>query len=149
MQTVDLLYYELITTSNQILVYAQKVGSVNYTAISIKLDIFFICSKLLYYLKNLLLQYQKTVKRVLQYFQEIKNLVLEFSDISFNINIFLVYSDTVFVDIIDSRKSSVGYVFQLYDRLIAWKASKQLTITTSSIEAELLALTDAGKEMIV
>src|SRR6266566_6243396 len=36
----------------------------------------------------------------------------------------------------------------LYRTPIAWKASKQPTVTTLSIEAELLALTEARKEAI-
>ena len=75
--------------------------------------------------------------------------MLEFSDISFDINIFLIYFDAVFADIIDFRKSSIGYVFQLYNKLIAWKISKQLIITTSSTETKLLTLIDIGKKMII
>ena len=74
--------------------------------------------------------------------------MLEFDDISFNINIFLVYSNIVFADIINSRKSSTGYIFQLYGELIVWKINKQLIITISSTKTELLALTDTGKKMI-
>ena len=73
---------------------------------------------------------------------------MEFSDTSFNINIFLVYSDAAFTDIIDFRKSSAGYIFQLYGGSIAWKASKQLMVIILNTEAELLALTDVGKEII-
>ena len=108
---MDLPYYKLIIILNQILIYTQKVESVNYTAILIRPDISFIYLKLLYYLKNPLSQHQKAVKKVLQYLWRTKNLILEFNDISFDINIFLVYFNAVFADIIDFRKSSVGYIF--------------------------------------
>jgi len=36
----------------------------------------------------------------------------------------------------------------LYGTLIAWKASKQFTVTTSSMEAELLVFTEVSKEAI-
>lgn len=52
---------------------------------------------------------------------------------------FLVYSDAAFADNLD-RKSSDGYLFMLYNGAIDWRASKQVTVTTSSTEAELLAL---------
>src|SRR5436309_10024052 len=44
--------------------------------------------------------------------------------------------------------SSYGYLFKLYGGPIAWKATKQPTVTTSSTEAELLALTAAAKETL-
>ena len=60
-----------------------------------------------------------------------------------------MYSDVVFINIINSKKSSVGYVFQLYRGLIIWKASKQLIITILNIKAELLALIDIRKKIII
>jgi len=52
---------------------------------------------------------------------------------------FECYSDAAFANNID-RKSSDGYLFSLYGGAIDWKASKQATVTTSTTEAELLAL---------
>ena len=49
------------------------------------------------------------------------------------------YSDAAFADNAD-RRSSDGFLFMLFSGPIDWKASKQLTVTTSSTEAELLAL---------
>ena len=62
---MNLSYYKLIIIPNQILVYIQKVESVNYIAILIRSDIFFAYLKLLYYLKISLSQHQKAVKRIL------------------------------------------------------------------------------------
>ncbi|KOS36072.1 hypothetical protein ACN38_g13245 [Penicillium nordicum] len=53
-------------------------------------------------------------------------------------------SDALFGDNKD-RKSSEGYICKLYGGPIDWKASKQKTVTTSTTEAELLALVEAGK----
>src|SRR5947199_10167254 len=39
-----------------------------------------------------------------------------------------------------------GYLFTLFGGPIAWKSGKQTTVTTSSTEAELLALSTAAKE---
>jgi hypothetical protein len=46
------------------------------------------------------------------------------------------------------RKSSQGYVMKLFGGPVAWRANKQDTITTSSTEAELLALSQTAKEAI-
>ncbi len=59
-----------------------------------------------------------------------------------------VFTDASFADDLSDRKSSQGYLITLYGSPIAWQASKQPTVTTSSTEAELLALTTAGKEAI-
>lgn len=53
-------------------------------------------------------------------------------------------SDAAYGDNHD-RRSSAGYLVQVYGGPIDWKASKQPTITTSTTEAELLALSQAAK----
>ena len=64
-----------------------------------------------------------------------------------DMRIFHCSSDAAFADNPD-RKSSHGYLFKLYGGAIAWKATKQPTVTTSSTEAELLALTTTAKEAL-
>ena len=46
------------------------------------------------------------------------------------------------------RKSSQGFATKLFGGLIAWRANKQNTVTTSTTETELLALSQAAKEAI-
>jgi hypothetical protein len=46
------------------------------------------------------------------------------------------------------RKSSQGFATKLLGGLIAWRANKQNTVTTSTTETELLALSQAAKEAI-
>ena len=59
-----------------------------------------------------------------------------------------VFMDVSFADDSTDRKSSQGYMITLYGTPIAWKASKQFTVITSSTEAELFAFTEASKEAI-
>ena len=59
-----------------------------------------------------------------------------------------VASDASFADNTLDRKSSQGYTIKLFGGLIAWRASKQDTVTTSTTEAELLALSQVAKEAI-
>ena len=61
---------------------------------------------------------------------------------------FIASSDASFADDYLTRYSSQGYCFMLFGGIIHWKASKQKTVTMSSTEAELLALTLAGKEYL-
>ena len=59
-----------------------------------------------------------------------------------------VASDASFADNTMDRKSSQGYVIKLFGGLVAWRASKQDTVTTSTTEAELLALSQVAKEAL-
>ena len=61
---------------------------------------------------------------------------------------FIVYSDASFADNTIDRKSSQAYVMKLFGGLIGWRANKQSTVTTSTTEAELLALSQAAKEAL-
>ena len=59
---------------------------------------------------------------------------------------FKIYTNILFANNVQDRKSIQGYLLILFGGPIAWKSGKQLTVTTSSIEAELLALSTAAKE---
>ena len=59
-----------------------------------------------------------------------------------------IASDASFADNTLDRKSSQGYAIKLFGGLIAWKANKQDTVTTSTTEAELLALSQVAKEAL-
>ena len=73
-----------------------------------------------------------------------KSYAIEYSDYPTR---FTGYSDASFADCQLTRKSSQGYLFQLFGGSIDWRATKQKTVTTSSTEAELMALTEAAKEI--
>jgi hypothetical protein len=54
-------------------------------------------------------------------------------------------SDAAFADNIPTHKSTEGYIFNLFRGAVEWGSRKQATVTTSSTEAELLALKNATK----
>ena len=81
------------------------------------------------------------------------NLAIEYSVISNKssamLNDQIVYvSDTAFADDLATRYSMEGYLFKLFNGPIDWHLIKQKTITTSSTEAELLALSYITKDVI-
>jgi hypothetical protein len=53
-----------------------------------------------------------------------------------------------FADNTESRRSSQGYIVQLFGGPIIWKAARQVTVTTSTTEAKLLALEHIAKESV-
>ena len=56
-------------------------------------------------------------------------------------------SDASFADNVEDRTSTQGYVMKLFGTPVLWKSGKQSTVTTSSTEAELLALAHTAKEL--
>ena len=58
------------------------------------------------------------------------------------------YVDVDFAGDIDSRKSTIGFVFTLSGTAISWALNLQKIVTLSTTEAEYIAATEAGKEMI-
>ena len=57
-------------------------------------------------------------------------------------------SDALFADNTIDRKSFQTYTIKLFKGMIGWRASKQETVTISTIEVELLVLLQAAKEAL-
>jgi hypothetical protein len=77
--------------------------------------------------------------RVIAYLYSTRTLAIEYSERTMA-DIFLCSSDAAFAENEPTRRSSDGYLCQLYGGASDWRAAKQSTVTTSSTEAELLAL---------
>jgi hypothetical protein len=120
--------------------------SLNFTAIIFRLDIVFATAKLVQFLKNSNSNHVTIANRIIAYLNDIKNLIIEFSENSSEI--FLSASDVAFADDELIKKSSDDYFFKLYDDSIDWRAVKQVTMTTSSIETKLLTLSRIAKKTI-
>jgi hypothetical protein len=105
---------------------------------------------------NLGPRYIDVIDRVIQYLHQTRFLAIEYGRRSLNEEKLVTEgidfaaksiefaTDALFGDNPD-RRSSEGYICKLYGGLIDWKASKQKTVTTSTTEAELLAILEAGK----
>jgi hypothetical protein len=126
------------SNSQRIYVFQQKMRSLNFAAVIFRSNIVFVTAKLAQFLKNSNSNHVTIVNRIITYFNDIKNLVIEFPKNSSEI--FLFASDVAFADDELIKKSSNDYLFKLYDDLIDWRAIKQVTMTTFSIETKLLTL---------
>ena len=49
------------------------------------------------------------------------------------------YSDPDFVGCVDTRKSTLGYIFLISGGAISWRSTKQTLVTSSTMEAEFVA----------
>jgi hypothetical protein len=151
--------YDGKSTAAETLGYQSRVGSINFAATISRPDIAKACSILSQHLRNPGPQHIRLANRVIAYLARTKFYAIEYCGL-IDQSEFKVYpgrwlesfpfesfSDAAFADNID-RKSSDGYLFSLYGGPIDWKASKQTTVTTSTTEAELLALSRTAKEFM-
>jgi hypothetical protein len=134
------------SNSQRIYVFQQRVRSLNFAAVISRSNIIFATAKLVQFLKNSNSNHVTIANRIITYFNDIKNLIIEFSKNSSEI--FLFASDAAFADDELIRKSSNNYLFKLYDDSIDWRAVKQVTMTTFSIETKWLILSRIAKKAI-
>ena len=128
--------------------YQRKVGSILYAAIITRPDIAWAAARLSSFLTNPSPTYMAAVNRCIQYLYGSRHLAILFDGRTTEEKAFKVYTDASFADDLQDRRSTQGYLFTLFGGPIAWKSGKQSTVTTSSTEAELLALSTAAKEAI-
>lgn len=144
MATTELLPHDDVATAQEVHLYQRKVGSLLYLAVTTRPDVAFATSRLARYLTNPSPAHQKAANRVIGYLLNTRTLGLQYGqDDGLEIA-----TDASFADNTLDRKSSQGYAMKLFGGLIAWKANKQDTVTTSSTEAELLGLSQTAKEAL-
>ena len=105
---------------------------------------YFLPAELTKYLTNPSPRHHEAADQAIRYLYATRFLSIEYS--AQDDDILVIASDASFADDIEDRKSSQGYVIKLFGGPIVWKASKQNTVTTSTTEAELLALEQTAKE---
>ena len=145
----DIVKFAGTASPQDILQFQQKVGSINFAAVITCPDIAHATSKLSEHLTNPSPQHIELVTQVIAYLIATQTLCILFEEqVDLSREILLVSSDASFADDTQTRFSSQGYAFKLFGGLIDWKANKQKTVTLSSTEAELLAISQVGKETL-
>jgi hypothetical protein len=117
----------------------EKIGSLLYAAVTTRPDIAFTASRLARFLTNPGQEHQDAADRALLYLKSTRTRALQLG----GENDFEVANDASFADNTTDRKSFQGYTIRLFGGQIAWKATKQNTVTTSTTEAEL-----AGEQIL-
>jgi hypothetical protein len=142
MKKLEYLPFNGTATIAAIRIYQKKIGSILYIAVITRPDIAFAVSRLSRFNNNPGPEHHEAVDRILLYLKNTHGLALQLG----GGNGFLVASDASFADNALDRKSSQAYIMKLFGGVIGWRANKQATVTTSTTEAELLALSQATKE---
>ena len=127
--------------------YMQKVGSLLYATIITQPDAAKATNKLAEFVINPGPKHLDAVNRAIAYLYSTHYYTLEYSANCTPEEVFLCASDAAYGDL-TGRKSSEGYLCKLFGAAIDWRASKQHTVTTSTTEAELLAISEAGKSIL-
>lgn len=136
-------------TQADIFAYQQRVGSINFPAVITRPDINNAASKLSQFLTNPSKHYMACANKTILYLSHTRDYSIEFVGRLIDPRqIFLASSDGSFGNDPDTRQSSQGYAFKLFKGVIDWKASKQKSVTTSSTEAELLAISTTAEDTI-
>ena len=103
----------------EVFAYQQRVGSINYAAVIIRLDVAQAASKLSEFLINPSAKHLYAANRVLLYFAHTKNLSIRFdARVLDQQSIFLTSSDASFADDFLIRHSFQRYNFKLFDDII-------------------------------
>jgi hypothetical protein len=146
--STELVPFEGNATAQQIYGYQQRVGSINFSAVITRPDVSKSVSILSEFLQNPSPTHIAAADRTLEYLVGTKYLAIEYNGNHEEKNIFVASSDSAFADDIATRHSSYGFCFSLFGGVIHYKAVKGSTVTTSSTEAELLALSMTAKDFV-
>jgi hypothetical protein len=144
MTAIELKPRNGLATPSEINKFQRKTGSLLFAAVTTRPDIAFATSRLARFLTNPGPEHHEAADRILLYLVDTKWRALQLGGGTG----LQIASDASFADNTMDRKSSQGYAIKLFNGLIAWKANKQDTVTTSTTEAELLALSQVAKEAL-
>jgi len=127
--------------------FQEKIGSILYCAVMIRADVAFACSRLSQFLTNPSNQHHDAADRVIRYLYGTRFLAIVYGT-SEEIQELVIATDASFADDEETRQSSHGYTISLFGGLVAWRAARQDTVTTSTTEAELLGVAFVAKEVM-
>jgi hypothetical protein len=129
--------------------YRSIVGCISYLVNMTRPDLAFSFSQLSKFLQCPGDTHLAAAYRVLAYVRGTVNQGINFHDPGIGKrNILSGWVDSDFASDIDTRKSVTGYLLSLNGGPISWKAARQGGVTLSSSEAEFVAASQAGKEVL-
>lgn len=128
----------------------EVIGSLVYIASCSRPDISYAVNKLAQYCEKPRLAHWHAVKHIIRYLSSTQDYGIEytFNDKRTDSLKLTGYSDADFASDIDTRRSVSGYIVMIAGGAVAWRSKKQSTIASSSTEAELIAASDASRELM-
>ncbi|KAI5328057.1 hypothetical protein L3X38_027453 [Prunus dulcis] len=117
-----------------------------------RLDLMFAVSLISRYMESPTELHYQTDKRVLHYLKGTTDLGLFYNKETRNKKEargeLMGFSDSDYVDDLNDRKSTSGYVFMLSSAAVSWSSKKQPVFTLSTTEAEFIAATSSACQAV-
>jgi hypothetical protein len=143
----ELLPFDGKAHPQDIKLYQAKSGSITYSANSVRPDVAKAAQKLAEFNTNPGPLHMIAADRCICYLNGTKFWAIEYSSQPLESPEFMAFGDAAYGDHSLDRKSTEGYLFMLFGGPVDWKSIKQKTVTKSTTEAELLALSHTASEI--
>jgi hypothetical protein len=128
--------------------YLQAVGSLMYLAIATRPDISYAVGVLARFSKNPGPMHWKAVKHVFRYLKGTLDYKLTYSTPSSSSELFTTFTDADHAGNPDNGRSTSGYIVKVGSGAISWSSRLQGIVALSTTEAEFVAATSAGQEIL-
>jgi len=124
--------------------YKELLGSLMYLMLCTRPDLCFAVGYLSRYQDNATDEHFAHLKRVLRYLKDTASMKLVYKR---SAELPLVgYADSDWANDLDDRKSTSGFLFQVYGNTVMWCSKKQPIVTCSTTEAEYVSAATAAME---
>jgi hypothetical protein len=128
--------------------YLQAVGSLMYLAVATHPDIAYSVGVLARFSKNPGPLHWKAVKHLFRYLKGTIDYKLTYSGLYPSSELFTTYSDADHAGNPDNGRSTSGYVVKMGNGAVSWSSRLQGIVALSTTEAEFVAATSAGQEIL-
>ncbi|XP_062099716.1 secreted RxLR effector protein 161-like [Humulus lupulus] len=127
--------------------YTSVVGSMKYIMVCTCPDLCHGVSVVSRYMGNPWRGHWEVVKWMMRFIKGTSNIGLLYG-LSSNRQEVHGYVDSDYARDVDTRRSQIGFVFQINNYTISWKANLRSIVTLSTTEAEYIACTEVVKEAL-
>lgn len=124
--------------------FSSKMGSAQYATVITRPDAAKATSHLAQFLTNPSWEHIHAISQIISYLYQTLYRAIFYKGSAGDLPNVQFFRDASFGDNSD-RKSSAGYLCMIFSGPVDWKAAKQRKVSTSTTEAELLALSEARK----
>ena len=134
-----------------IIPYQRLIGKLLYIACGTRPDIAFAVGCLSQQCSDPRVGHNKAAKGVLRYLKATMNLGIHYNGAYATTEALLTtlgYADSNYAGDIVERKSTMGYCFFLVRGVVSWCSKKQRTVSTSTTEAEYIAVGHAARQAV-
>ncbi|XP_065084611.1 uncharacterized protein LOC135706866 [Ochlerotatus camptorhynchus] len=127
--------------------YRELLGTIMYVMLCTRPDLCFPFGFLGRYQQNPTVNHWQCLKRIVRYLKGTKTKHLKFVRDE-SAEVLVGYADADWASDAEDRKSVSGYLFTVFGNPVSWSSKKQVTVATSSSEAEYVSLSSAVSEVI-